>query len=140
MPTLSRHLCFFIVKKNVVYERALFNSRSQREGEAAADFITALYALVETCDYGSLKDELLRDRIVFGVRDKRPSTRLQMESELSQGRAVLLTKQTETVGRQQENLKHSADAAPAEAEHVDRLQTPTQRARKSQQKTFQTRR
>ncbi|MDD9361326.1 MAG: hypothetical protein PV344_00085, partial [Anaplasma sp.] len=126
---------FFIVKKNVVYERAVFNSRSQREGEAAADFITALYALVETCDYGTLKDELLRDRIVVGVKDKRLSTKLQMESELTLERAVLLTKQTETVGRQQETLKHSTDLASTETAHVDRLQAPQQKTKKFQTKT-----
>ncbi|XP_064470230.1 uncharacterized protein K02A2.6-like [Ornithodoros turicata] len=125
---------FFIVKKNVVYERAVFNSRSQLEGEPAADFITALYALVETCEYGNLKDELLRDRIVVGVRDKKLSTKLQMESDLTLERAVLLTKQTETVGRQQENLKHSANAAPAQTVHVDRLQAKSKQTKKIQAK------
>ncbi|XP_064483016.1 uncharacterized protein K02A2.6-like [Ornithodoros turicata] len=129
---------FFIVKKNVVYERVVFNSRSQREGEPAAGFITALYALVETCDYGNLKDELLRDRIMVGVRDKKLSTKLQMESDLTLERAVLLTKQTETVGRQQENLKHSANAAPAQTVHVDRLQANPQQTKKTQAKAVST--
>lgn len=49
----------FLIVKNVVYEQAVFNSCSQREGETAADFITVLYALVETCEHCALKDELL---------------------------------------------------------------------------------
>ncbi|KAL1417360.1 hypothetical protein MTO96_003247 [Rhipicephalus appendiculatus] len=46
----------FVVKKNIIYERALFNRRIQDEGEAMTDFITALHTLVERCDYGDLKD------------------------------------------------------------------------------------
>ncbi|XP_077547676.1 uncharacterized protein LOC144159892 [Haemaphysalis longicornis] len=130
---LAAFEAFFIVKRNVVYERAVFNRRSQREGESAAEFITALYALVETCDYGNLKEELLRDRIVVGVRDKKLSTKLQMEGDLTLERAVLLTKQTETVGRQQENLKQPVDPSSAEAAYVDSLKVKSHKGRKPKQ-------
>ena len=58
---------FFQVRRNVIYERARFNRRNQKEGESAEQYITALYDLVETCDYGTLKDEMLRDRLVVGI-------------------------------------------------------------------------
>lgn len=43
--------------------KARFNRRCQREGESAEQYITALYGLIETCEYGGLRDEMLRDRI-----------------------------------------------------------------------------
>ena len=33
-------------------------------------FITALYNLASKCDYGRLNDELIRDRIVVGIRNQ----------------------------------------------------------------------
>ena len=48
---------FFRVRKNVIYERARFNRRCQLEGESVDEYITALYSLVETCEYGTLRDE-----------------------------------------------------------------------------------
>ena len=33
------------------------------------EFITDLYRLVEHCKYGDLQDELVRNRIVVGIRD-----------------------------------------------------------------------
>lgn len=55
---------YFIVKKNVINERAIFNRRIQNEGESIADFITALHTVHQTCEYGSLQEAILRDRIV----------------------------------------------------------------------------
>ena len=50
---------FFVVKKNVIYERAKFNMRKQREGELVDSFVTALYVLAEHCSYGVLHDKLI---------------------------------------------------------------------------------
>src|SRR3989442_1138333 len=53
---------YFCSRRNVIYERALFNSRIQEEGEPVDDFITALYKLAEYCEYRDLHDEMIRDR------------------------------------------------------------------------------
>lgn len=60
---------FFIVRKNVIYERAKFNMRSQAEGEPVDFFVTALNALADHCSYCILHDELICDRLVAGVTD-----------------------------------------------------------------------
>ena len=43
---------FFKVRRNIIFERARFNRRSQQEGERAEEFIMELYKLVENCNYG----------------------------------------------------------------------------------------
>ena len=53
---------FFLVRKNVIFERARFNRRNQQDGESAENYITTLYELAEYCDYGALKSEMIRDR------------------------------------------------------------------------------
>jgi hypothetical protein len=54
---------------NVIYERFQFQQRRQREGETAEQYITALRALARSCEFGTTLDELVRDRVVFGVGD-----------------------------------------------------------------------
>ena len=53
--------------KNVIYERLVFNRRKQQEGERIDHFVSELKRLALTCDFDSLKDSLIRDRIVGGV-------------------------------------------------------------------------
>ena len=67
---------YFMKKKNVIYERAKFNMRRQEEAEPVDAFITALYNLASKCDYGTLNDELIRDRIVVGIRNQSLSEKM----------------------------------------------------------------
>ena len=53
--------------KNVIYERLVFNQRSQKEGERIDNFVSDLKRLALTCEFGTLKDSLIRDRIVGGI-------------------------------------------------------------------------
>ena len=38
-------------------------------GEPVDSLITMLHKLVEHCDYGALKDDIIRDKIVVGLVD-----------------------------------------------------------------------
>ena len=96
---------FFQVRKNVIFERACFNRRIQREGEAAEQFITSLYVLAENCAYGDLAAEMIRDRIVVGIRDKALSERLQLDPDLTLESAKRRVRQREAVHKQQTVLQ-----------------------------------
>jgi len=95
----------FRVRKNVIIERAKFNRRSQLADEPTEQFITSLYNLAADCNFGDLKDELIRDRIVVGIRDSTLSERLQMDSELTLEKAKSFVRQREAVHDQQQALK-----------------------------------
>ena len=95
----------FDQRKNTIFERAKFNRRKQEEGESVDDFITSLYGLVEHCNYGTLKDEMIRDRLVAGVRDASLSLKLQMDPELTLEKAVSIARQSETIKKQQIELR-----------------------------------
>lgn len=95
----------FIAHRNVIFERAKFNQRHQETGETADSFITALHCLAEHCSYGALHDEMVRDRLVVGLRDKRLSEQLQMDPELTLQKAVTRVKQSEQVKKKREMLK-----------------------------------
>ena len=96
---------FFKVRKNVIFERAQFNRRCQKEDESVEQFITSLYNLVENCAYGDLKDEMIRDRIVVGIRDTSLAERLQMDAELTLDKAKKTVRQREAI-RKQHGILH----------------------------------
>lgn len=95
------------MRRNVIFERARFNRRTQQQGESAEEYITALHQLADTCEYGNIKDEMIRDRLVVGIRDELLSERLQMEADLNLEKAKKLIRQSEAVQQQQGILKSS---------------------------------
>ena len=72
---------YFAARRNTIVERARFNTRKQTPEESVDTFIQDLYRIAEDCDYGTLKDQLIRDRIVVGVLDDTLSDRLQAKSD-----------------------------------------------------------
>ena len=80
---LGKFDSFFKVRRNVIFERALFNRRYQTEGETAEQYIVALYNLASNCDYGEMQDQMIRDRLVVGIRNNSLSEQLQMDAELT---------------------------------------------------------
>ena len=88
---------YFKVRRNGILERAQFNQRNQLPGESAETYITELYRLVEHCEYGNLRDEMIRDRLVVGIRDKKTSEQLQMDSALTLEKAKKTVRQKEAV-------------------------------------------
>ena len=103
---------FFKVQKNVIFERARFNRRTQRQGETAEEFITSLYSLAADCQYGNLRDEMIRDRLVVGILDMSLSERLQMDADLTLEKAKQIVRQREAVQKQKllpYNVKRSLD-------------------------------
>lgn len=119
---------YFVVTKNTIYERAKFNMRMQNEGESVDSFVTALYALAEHCQYGLLRDELIRDRIVVGLRDVRLSERMQLDAKLTLKSAIDQARQSEVVKRQQVTLRGTGSEAN-ESKSVDRVYKGSDKAK-----------
>ena len=92
---------YFVKRRNTIYERARFNSRSQGENESVDEFIADLYRLAENCGYGTLHDELVRDRIVVGIKDGKLSEKLQLEAGLTVDSCITKVWQSESVRKQQ---------------------------------------
>ena len=94
---------FIDVRRNVILERAKFNGRNQIAGE---QYITSLYSLVETCKYpADMVDEMLRERLVVGMRDNALAERLQLDSELTLEKAKKAMRQKEAVKEQNQMLQ-----------------------------------
>ena len=99
----------------MIYERPRFNQRYQLLDESADHFITEIHRLADNCEFGDMKDLLIRDRLVVGIRDGALSERLQLESDLTLNKAKTLIRQREAVRGQQEilhNPQTKDDASP----------------------------
>lgn len=96
---------YFEKRRNMIYERARFNSRTQRENESVEEFIANLYRLAKNCGYRTLHDELVRDRIVVGIRDSKLSKELQLEAELTLDSCITKVQQSESVKKQQDGVR-----------------------------------
>ena len=79
---------------------------------STGDFIMELYVLAEHCQFGALKEELIRDRIVVGLRKKRLSEKVQPDPNLTLEKAINLVRQSESVKKQQSVL-HSTKKSDA---------------------------
>ena len=58
-------------RKNITYERFMLMTRKQKMNEQIDDFVKDLRILADTCEYGPLKDSIIKDAFVLGVRDNR---------------------------------------------------------------------
>lgn len=73
---------------------------------------------METCEYGALRDEMMRDRIVVGIADSSLSERLQMNKDLTLEKAKTMVRLREAVHEQQLTLKGQIKSEP----HLDAVQ------------------
>lgn len=71
---LKKFAAHFRPVKNVIFERVRFNQLCQLQGQSIHDYITTVKSHADNCDYGEMKQELVRDKIVVGLRD--PELRL----------------------------------------------------------------
>lgn len=79
---------YYVPKTNVSVERHKFNSRLQQPGETFDSFYADLVKLAASCNYGDIKDDLIKDRIICGLCDKTVKNRLLLEENLTLERTI----------------------------------------------------
>ena len=95
-------------KHNGIYDRFLFNSRSQEAGEGFGHFVTELRHLASTCEFGDKENELIRERIVLGIRDDKARAKLLREKKLTLESAQEIVLTSEVTAKYSAKAKTSA--------------------------------
>jgi len=75
-------------KKNDVYERYRFNQLVPAAGESIDSFVATLRQHVQTCEYGTQADKVIRDRIVLTYSDARVREKLIGTDEQTLEKAI----------------------------------------------------
>ena len=81
-----------IGKKNIIYDRAIFNSANQSDNESFEEYLVRLQSLIEACDFGTFADDLLRDRIVIGIKNRDMKRKLMSKADLTLEQAIEICK------------------------------------------------
>ena len=92
-------------KKNLTFERYVFNQITQREGETSESFISRLNNQAKKCEYSTLEKDLIMDRIVIGCIDSKLREKYLLDPELKYDKAVTMIKAAEVVKNQQNSFR-----------------------------------
>ena len=106
---------------NVIYERHIFHGRIQHPDEAFDTFYSHLCNLVKTCEFDTLTDDMVRDRIVSGIRDDNLRRRLLREPKLTLKSAVDMCRASEISERQSKDF--------VEGKSIQAVKTPKKRGK-----------
>ena len=69
-------------------------------------YVNRLRKLASSCDFGTLTDELIRDRLVIGVQDRDLKGRLLRQKGLSLQKALEVSKSNEVTKQQLKSLEN----------------------------------
>ena len=99
-------------RKNVTWERHIFNTRTrnQQPGETIDQYVTDLRT--KTCEFGTLIDGCIRDRIVGGIIDDSMRNRLLQKADLTLEKAIDMCRSSEMTAAQMKTLTASQEPSP----------------------------
>ena len=76
-------------KQNITVERYCFNTRTQEASKTIDQYVNELKLIAKNCSYGDLEDQLIRDRIICGIRSEMVKQRLLRAEDLTLDKAII---------------------------------------------------
>ena len=116
---------YCVGETNEIYERYCFNKRDQETNETVELYVTVLRKLAKTCNFGTLENSLIRDRLVVGIRDNNIRKRLLQVSKLTLKDAIDICRSYESTC-----LQLKAMSQEAEVHKVDKAKPGFERSLK----------
>ncbi|XP_067047046.1 uncharacterized protein [Acropora muricata] len=99
-------------RTQVIYERYRFNNRKQEAGESISAYVTELRVIAKNCAHDEITpDEILRDRLVLGVRDDKVRERLLRVNDLTLSKAIDICKSSEQTNQQLKMITSGTEEA-----------------------------
>ena len=113
-PVLQGFDDFCEPQRNIPFERYRFHARTQEAGESFDKFVTELRQLSSTCDFENItKDQILRDKVLFGIRDEKVRGRLLRVADLTLKQALDICRAAEASDAQLKAV--GSNSAPVNA-------------------------
>ena len=118
---MVKFAAYCIPRTNVTWERHVFNTSNQRDDETIDQYVTDLRKKVQTCQFQDLKDGLIRDRIVCGIRCDKTRSRLLKEPDLTLQKAMDICRANEATVTQMKSFTTLDEPTDIHGMHKDRL-------------------
>ena len=88
-----------------------FHGRFRQTGESIAAYVAELRALAEFCNFGATLEDMLREQLVWGIKNDSMQQRLLQESTLKYKKALELAQGLETAAQNVLTLKNPKQEA-----------------------------
>ena len=98
-----------------IVQRFHFNARTQSENESVSQYVAELRKLAETCEFDASLENMLRDRLVCGLRDPKTQRRLLAESQLTFGKAFEIAQASELAEKSVKDLQGQSQTDSVQA-------------------------
>lgn len=95
---------YFAPKTNTTFERYTFNKLVQLESESFDEFLTKAKNQIKKCEYGTLQDSILKDKIIIGIRSSILREKILSGDELTLEQTVKMCKASELATIQLETI------------------------------------
>lgn len=79
---------YCVPQRNIVYERYLFYNINQKECEQFEQFLRDIKLIAQKCEFGTVYDQMIRDRIVMGTNDASIQEKLLRVDDLDMQKAI----------------------------------------------------
>ena len=98
-------------RKNIVFERYQFWTRDQLESESIDTWLTDLRMSAKRCEFTGHEEAMLRDKLVFGVRNNATRERLLREPNLTLAKGLEICRATEASRKQAQAMGSSSNSS-----------------------------
>ena len=102
----------FKPRKNLTYMRFSFFTSRQEEQDKFDEFYTKLRKLSEDCEFNQLRDSLIKDMIIIGIRDKKLQKRLLRENDITLEKVLSNCRASEASKLQTKSIHQSSKPPP----------------------------
>ena len=117
---------YCIPRKNIIYERYQFWQCMQDDCEKVDQFVMRIRTLVKTCEYND-RDEMIRDKLVFGIKDDATKQKLLSREDLQLKQAI-------DIARAAEVSKSQTQMMATQSKKVNLIRNQNQQNRPRQQR------
>ncbi|GLV46158.1 hypothetical protein CBL_02874 [Carabus blaptoides fortunei] len=100
---------YFAPKTNISSEGYIFFKIEQNEDELFNEFLTRIKTQASKCEFGNLLNEMLKDKIVFGIKSYQVREKLLTEDNLDLTKATTICKTSEQASKQLDEIKMKQD-------------------------------
>lgn len=101
---LKKFTDYFNSKTHLTYERHKFFSRNQQTNETIDQYVTELKNQASNCEFGQLKDDLIKTRIICGILNNEVRKSILQDDEMTLEKVVQRCRSAETANEESQSI------------------------------------